>query len=97
MATATEPECESEQMELLLMPGELRITPLGDGSHRVKQMPPRPMPQYVSVRKAASLLGLGPRQVQNLARQMGARQRADGCRLRIPLEAVLAAAGREAR
>jgi hypothetical protein len=92
MATATAPEWEQEELGLTFSPP--RITPLADGSYRVQPGKPVPLPTYVSVRKASKLLGLSPRRVQEIARELGARQRGPRCLLRLPLDAVREAAGR---
>lgn len=96
MATATEPEWNQLEMELLISVPP-RITPLGDGSYRVAPQKPVVMEKFVSVREAARLLQLSTRRVQEIAaRDLGARQRAPRCKLRLPLERLRAALAREA-
>ncbi len=66
------------------------VVPTGRADGAVLVIPGRPvvMEDEVTVSEAAKLTGYSVRQIQKIARGLGARQRGPRCKLRLPARAV---------
>lgn len=80
----------AEQLELRLhFPPT--VVPTGRADGAVMVIPGKPVVEdaLLTVKQAAELTGYSVRRIHYLARQMGARQRAPRCKIRIPASEVL--------